>query len=93
MNNKLFIGGISFDTTENTLKDTFGQAGTVISVKIMIDKLTQRPRGFAFVEMQDELQAQKAIELFDGKNLDGRKIAVNIARPLEARPPRFPRNN
>jgi cold-inducible RNA-binding protein len=96
MNNKLFVGGVSFDTTEETLKNTFSQAGTVVSVKIMMDRETNRPRGFGFVEMASDQEAQKAIEMFDGQMLDGRKLGVNVARPLSARPPQrtnFNRNN
>jgi len=88
MENKLFIGGLSYSTTEDGLRNAFAQAGTVISARVMMDKMTGRPRGFAFVEMSSEEEAQKAIQMFDGQELDGRKIAVNIARPLEDRPPR-----
>ncbi len=91
MENKLFIGGLSYSTTEESLRNAFAQAGTVTSVRIMMDKMTGRPRGFGFVEMATDEEAQKAIQMFDGQELDGRKIAVNIARPLEDRPPR--RNN
>lgn len=96
MNNKLFVGGISFDTTEEVLKSKFAEAGTVVSVKIMIDRETNRPRGFGFVEMSSDEEAQKAIQMFDGQMLDGRKLGVNIARPLTARPAQrnnFNRNN
>lgn len=88
MENKLFVGSLSFDTTETSLTEAFAQAGTVLSVKIMIDKMTGRPRGFGFVEMSSEEEAQNAIAMLDGKPLDGRPIAVNLAKPMEERPPR-----
>ncbi len=88
MDNKLFIGGLSFDSTEQGLAEAFAAAGTVKSAKIMMDKMTGRSRGFGFVEMGSDEEAQKAIEMFNGQALDGRKITVSIARPMEARPPR-----
>ncbi len=88
MSNKLYIGNLSFNTTEDELKDYFGQAGQVASCSIIMDKFTQRSRGFAFVEMSTPEEAQKAIEEFDGKDLDGRSLRVNIAKPREDRPPR-----
>ena len=88
MAKKLFVGGLSFDTTENTLKDTFSQAGTVESAVIIMDKVSGRSKGFGFVEMSTEEEAKKAIELFNGKDIDGRNVTVNEARPMEARPPR-----
>jgi RNA recognition motif-containing protein len=86
MAKKLFVGGISFDTTEDTLKDTFSQAGTVESAIIITDKISGRSKGFGFVEMSSEEEAQKAIEMFNGKELNGRTITVNEARPMESRP-------
>ena len=88
MNNKLFVGGLSFDSTEAGIAEAFAAAGTVKSAKIMMDKMTGRSRGFGFVEMGSDEEAQKAIEMFNGQSLDGRKITVSIARPMEARPPR-----
>ncbi len=88
MNNKLFIGNLSWNATEDMLRDAFGVAGTVLSAKIMLDRETKKPRGFAFVEMSSEAEAQRAIDMFNGQPLDGRTIAVNIARPLEDRTPR-----
>ncbi|MDO8601162.1 MAG: RNA-binding protein [bacterium] len=88
MAKKLFVGGLSFDTTENTLKDTFSQAGTVESSVIIMDKVSGRSKGFGFVEMSTEDEAKKAIEMFNGKDIDGRNVTVNEARPMEARAPR-----
>ncbi len=88
MNNKLFVGSLSFDTTEESLAQAFSVAGTVKSAKVMTDKFTGRPRGFGFVEMGSDEEAQKAIEMLNGQAIDGRPVAVSIARPLEDRPPR-----
>lgn len=88
MNNKLFVGGLSFDSTEQGMAEAFAAAGSVKSAKIMMDKMTGRSRGFGFVEMGSDEEAQKAIEMFNGQALDGRKITVSIARPMEARAPR-----
>ncbi len=85
MTNKLYIGSLSFDTTEDTLKDLFSQAGTVDSVTIILDKFSGRSRGFGFVEMSSKEEAKKAIEMFNGKELDGRNIVVAEARPVEKR--------
>lgn len=86
MAKKLYVGGLSYDTTENTLKETFSSAGTVESATIIVDKMSGRSKGFGFVEMSSEEEAQKAIEVLNGKELDGRNITVNEARPMEARP-------
>jgi len=88
MAKKLYVGGLSYDTTEATLKDTFASAGTVESATIIIDKMTNRSKGFGFVEMSSEEEAKKAIETLNGKELDGRTLTVNEARPMEARAPR-----
>lgn len=88
MAKKLFVGGLSYDTTEANLKDYFSQAGTVESAIVITDKISGRPKGFGFVEMSSEEEAQKAIEMFDKKELDGKIVAVNEARPLEERPRR-----
>jgi cold-inducible RNA-binding protein len=87
MNTKLFVGNLSFKTTENDLQDAFAAHGTVSEVNLMMDRMTGRPRGFAFVTMATEEEAQKAIEGMHGKSLDGRNLTVNIARPKEDRPP------
>ncbi len=88
MAKKLFVGGLSYETTEETLKETFSQAGTVESAAVIIDKMSGRSKGFGFVEMSTEEETQKAIEMFNGKEIDGKNITVNEARPMEARPPR-----
>lgn len=86
MAKKLYVGGLSYDTTEETLKGLFAQAGAVESVTIIIDRMSGRSKGFAFVEMASEEEAQKAIEMLNGKEVDGRTITVNEARPQESRP-------
>ena len=86
MSNKLYVGNLSFETTENSLSDLFAQAGTVTSANMIQDKFTGKSRGFAFVEMSSAEEANKAIELLNGKDLDGRALTVNIARPREDRP-------
>ena len=86
MAKKLYVGGLSYDTNEDTIKNFFAPAGTVESAMIIMDKATGRSKGFGFVEMSTEEEAQKAIEMFNGKELDGRSLTVNEARPMEARP-------
>ncbi len=88
MPTKLFVGGIPYRTTDEELRQLFSQAGEVISVFIPMDRATQRPRGFAFVEMADDAAAEKAIATFNDQDMGGRRIAVSIARPMEERPPR-----
>ena len=88
MAKKLFIGGLSYDTTEATLKENFSQAGTVESAAVIIDRMSGRSKGFGFVEMSSEEEAQKAIEMFNGKDIDGKNVTVNEARPMEPRAPR-----
>ena len=85
MANKLYVGSLSYDTSEDTLKDTFAQAGTVQSATVIIDRMSNRSKGFGFVEMSSDEEAKKAIEMFDGKELDGRSIVVNEARPMVER--------
>ena len=82
MNRKLFVGNLSFNTEERTLQDLFAQAGPVASVRVMRDMATGRARGFGFVEMETEDAAQTAIDKFNNTELDGRRIAVNEARPM-----------
>ncbi|MBI2515013.1 RNA-binding protein [Candidatus Wolfebacteria bacterium] len=86
MAKKLYVGGLSYDTNESTLKTKFGEAGSVVSAVVIIDKMTGRSKGFGFVEMSSDEEADKAIEMFNGKELDGRTITVNEARPMESRP-------
>lgn len=87
MNTKMFVGNLSFNTTENELQDAFAAHGTVAEVNLMVDRMTGRPRGFAFVTMSTPEEAQKAIEAMNGAELGGRPLTVNIARPKEERPP------
>ena len=74
MSNKLYVGSLSYNTTEDELKELFSQAGTVNSATIITDKFSGRSKGFGFVEMSNEEEAQKAIEMFNDKELDGRKL-------------------
>lgn len=80
---RLYVGGIPYETSEEVLQSFFVQAGEVASVNIIKDRETNRSRGFGFVEMASEEGAKKAIELFDGKDFEGRKLTVNEARPLK----------
>ena len=84
-NSKLFVGNLSFNTTENDLQDTFAAHGTVLEANLMMDRMSGRPRGFGFVTMSTEEEAQKAIEALNGAQVDGRALTVNIARPREER--------
>ena len=86
MSNKLFVGNLSFNTTENDLNDAFAAFGTVTEANLMMDRMTNRPRGFGFVTMSSAEEAEKAIEGLNGKDLDGRALTVNVARPREERP-------
>ncbi len=85
MSNKLFVGNLSFNTTENDLQDAFAAHGTVTEVNLMLDRVTQRPRGFGFVTMSTSEEAQKAIDGLNGQDLKGRALTVNVARPREER--------
>lgn len=91
MNTKLFVGNVSFNTTENDLQDAFAAHGTVVETNLMTDRATGRPRGFAFVTMASPEEAQKAISAMNGANLDGRSLTVNEARPKTDRPEGGPR--
>jgi RNA recognition motif-containing protein len=86
MSSKLFVGNLSFDTTENDLQDAFAAFGSVTETNLMMDRTTNRPRGFGFVTMSTPEEAQKAIDGLNGKDLGGRALTVNIARPREERP-------
>ncbi len=86
MAKKLYVGGLSYNTTEDGLRNLFSEVGTVESVAIITDKFSGRSKGFGFVEMSTDEEAQKAIETHNGKEFDGRTITVNEARPMESRP-------
>jgi RNA recognition motif-containing protein len=86
MGTKLYVGNLSFNTTETDLQDLFAQAGAVQDVMLMQDKFTGKSRGFAFVTMTSDEDAQNAIKEFNGKTVEGRPLTVNEARPREARP-------
>lgn len=81
MNNKLFVGNLSFKTTENDLQDMFAAHGTVTEANLMMDRASGRPRGFGFVTMSTDEEAQKAAEALNGRSVDGRALTVNLARP------------
>jgi len=83
---RLFVGNLSYQTLEQDLQDYFAQAGSVTSVNLMFDKFTGKSRGFAFVEMASAEEATKAVEMFNGQELQGRALTVNVARPREDRP-------
>jgi RNA recognition motif-containing protein len=85
MGNRLYVGNLPFQTTENDLEDVFKQAGTVASVDLMQDRQTGKSRGFAFVQMGSDAEAAKAIEILHGKDFGGRAMTVNEARPREER--------
>ncbi len=87
MGTKLYVGNLSFNTTENELQELFSQGGTVQEVTLMQDKFTGKSRGFAFVTMGSDEDAQNAISKFNGQTVDGRALTVNEARPRESRPP------
>src|SRR4051812_21806302 len=87
MGNKLYVGNLSFNTTETDLQDYFAQAGPVTEVMLVQDKFTGKSRGFAFVTMSSDSDAQNAITQFHGKPFDGRNLTVNEARPREERAP------
>ena len=85
MNTKLFVGNLSFNTTENDLQDAFAAHGTVVEANLMMDRATGRARGFGFVTMSSAEEAQKAIDALNGALVDGRNLTVNEARPKEDR--------
>lgn len=82
---KLFVGGLNFKTTDQTLAEAFSKAGTVLSATIIMDRMTQRSKGFGFVEMENDNEAEAAIQMYNNQELDGRRVVVNEARPLEKR--------
>ena len=88
MGTKLYVGNLSFETMENDLSDLFGQVGRVVSCSLITDKYTGKSRGFAFVEMSSHEEAQRAISELGNRELDGRALTVNEAKPREDRPSR-----
>lgn len=82
---KLYVGNLSYDTTENNLRELFGQAGAIRQISLITDKYSGQPKGFGFVEMETQSDAEKAIRMFNDHELDGRRLVVNIARPREER--------
>jgi len=88
MAKKLYVGGLSFQTTDDGLRSAFAGAGTVVSAVVIKDKYSGQSKGFGFVEMSTDEEANAAIEMWNGKSLDDRTIKVNEARPMEDRPPR-----
>jgi len=87
MSNKIFVGNLSFDTTENDLQDAFAAHGTVTETNLLMDRETGRPRGFGFITMNSPEEAQKAIAALNGSQLGGRALTVNVAKPREERAP------
>src|ERR1700744_3291033 len=88
MSTKLYVGNLSYNTTENQLQDLFSAYGTVTAVDLIMDKFSGRPRGFGFVTMETKEAADAAVQALNGKNVDGRDLTVNEARPREERAPR-----
>ena len=88
MSIKLFVGNLSFNATQEQLQDLFAPHGTVVEVDVIKDKFSGRPRGFAFVSMETKEAADAAVQALNGKEIDGRALTVNEARPREDRPPR-----
>ena len=85
MSTRLYVGNLSYNTTENQLQELFAEHGPVTSVDLIMDKFSGRPRGFGFVEMENKENAEAAIQALHGKNVDGRDLTVNEARPREER--------
>ncbi len=85
MESKLYVGNLSYDSTENNLRELFAQAGEIQEVNLITDKFTGQPKGFAFIRMVNQVDAEKAIRMFNDQELDGRRLIVNIARPKEER--------
>lgn len=85
--NRLYVGGLPYNYSDEQLREMFSQAGNVVNVNIISDRYSGQSKGFGFVEMGNAQEAQKAIEMFNGKEIDNRKITVNIARPKEEREP------
>jgi RNA recognition motif-containing protein len=87
MDTKLYIGNLPYSTTDDELRNLFSQAGTVVSATVIMERETGRSKGFAFVEMSNQSEAEKAIQMFNGYSLGNRELRVNIARPREERAP------
>jgi cold-inducible RNA-binding protein len=85
---KLFVGGLSYDTTDESLREFFSQAGNVESAAVIKDRMSGRSKGFGFVEMSSEEEAEKAVNTLNGQSLDGREVSVNVARPKVDNPMR-----
>jgi RNA recognition motif-containing protein len=88
MAKKLYVGGISYGSNDDALRDHFSQAGNVVSATIIMDRMTGRSKGFGFVEMSTDEEAANAIDMLNGKELDGRQLSISEARPMTERPPR-----
>ena len=88
MATKLYVGNLTFETTEDNLRELFGKFGVVSTAALIMDRLSGRSKGFGFVEMDNDEEAQKAISELNGKEYNGREIVVNVARPREERPRR-----
>ena len=86
MAQKLYVGNLSYNVSDDALRDLFAQAGTVTSASVITDRMSGRSKGFGFVEMSSDAEAQSAIEMFNGKEYEGRNLTVNEARPKEERP-------
>ena len=85
MESKLYVGNLSYNVTEDALRELFSQAGEIKELSLIMDRDTRRPKGFGFVEMATQVEAEKAIQMFNEYEMDGRKLTVNIARPREER--------
>ncbi len=88
MSKRLYVGGLPYSTTSDGLKAVFAKAGAVTSATVIIDKMSGRSKGFGFVEMENDSEATAAIDMFNGNEIEGRKVTVNEARPMEERPRR-----
>ncbi|MCA1553677.1 MAG: RNA-binding protein [Chloroflexi bacterium] len=86
METKLYVGNLSYNTSEDDLRQLFSQAGEIKEIALIMDRDTRQPKGFGFVEMTTQAEAQKAIQMFNDHEVDGRRLTVNIARPREERP-------
>ncbi len=88
MAKKLYVGGLPYSTNDGGLRAAFEKAGKVVSATVIMDKMTGRSKGFGFVEMESDDEANAAIDMYNGKDLEGRRVTVNEARPMEERPRR-----